>query len=102
MVDVDERSRSAILCGFRSAMHEFLDGRLFGRGQITQITLDRVGDDVPLRGAPQFAECRYARLDVRRNPHAQLRIVLYFLPGASPGSGTADATNRWGGTATHE
>src|SRR5262249_49140595 len=57
---------------------------------LSQITIDRIGDDPPLRTRCDEAQRLKSRLDFGRQTDAQLRIILPLLAGARAGGRPAD------------
>jgi hypothetical protein len=61
---------------------ESLDFRLLAGRQIAKVARDGVRDDVPLCRAPHLAEGFNLDFDVRRDPHAELRIICDPFSGS--------------------
>jgi len=82
----------------------FSDGLIyrFRLRPLTQITIDRVGDDPPLRLGRNQTQRLQLRFDVAGKTDAQLRVVFHLLAGASPCRGAADASRGRSRSTAHE
>src|SRR5437016_3661895 len=86
------RSWHGLLCRWlfmTPTLHDRLHETLLGSGNVSEITLDRIDNQPPLRLFADHDESPQLLFDFARQANAQLRVILDFLSAPS-GRGSAD------------